>query len=87
MRQESTEPTRGLLAIVDKWVRGPCEPSDCLRAIEQFLWAHRAEYIEPPTRRQSTAPATDEPGYRASIAQFPNMHLGLTLGGTLSGKS
>lgn len=66
MKQEAAPVTRGLLAIIEKWVRGQSEPTRFLSAVEQFLWTHRAEFPEPnagtgPVRRGLAVNAdTDE---------------------------
>jgi hypothetical protein len=48
MKQESAEVTCVLWTVIEKWVDGYCGASECVRAVERFLWGHRAEFVEPP---------------------------------------
>jgi hypothetical protein len=67
MRQDANQVTRGLLAIIEKWVRGQSEPSECLRTIEQFLWGRRAEFVKPAAEHQ----AKDAAAQDAKISSDP----------------
>ena len=58
MKQESAEVTCVLWTVIEKWVDGYCGASECVRAVERFLWGHRAEFVEPPTPPSTPAPAT-----------------------------
>jgi hypothetical protein len=58
MKERSLQATRGLLAIIEKWVRGQCDSTKCLEAIEGFLKTRDPERLETPLASDSIAVGT-----------------------------
>jgi hypothetical protein len=77
MKEKSEQGSKGLLAIVDKWIRGQLEAAKCIELIETFLKTYRSRPVEPPTNpvNDLTLDLSAFESLEVSTGEFAGSHL------------